>query len=114
LVSASPVRAQNVAWVGPNGSDTNSCDETSPCATFQGALNKGNVGQINCLASGNYGPFTVTASLTVDCGAGNVGNIASSGANGITINTSAAATIVVRHLAMNGLSTNTLVEGIRA
>jgi hypothetical protein len=36
-MSASPVMAQNVLWVGPSGSDGNTCSETSPCATFQGA-----------------------------------------------------------------------------
>jgi hypothetical protein len=103
LFSASPVMAQQ--WVGPNGSDANSCTQTAPCATFQGALNKfpGQVLQINCLASGSYGSFTITSSIVVDCGAGNIGNIVSSIANGITINTTAKSTIILRHLAFNGL-----------
>ena len=42
---------------------------------FQGAVNKGNVGLINCLTSGNYGAVTITASIIIDCGAGNIGNI---------------------------------------
>jgi len=48
-MSASPVLAQSVLWVGPSGSDSNACTQTSPCATFQGAINKGSVSQINCL-----------------------------------------------------------------
>jgi hypothetical protein len=113
-ISASPALAQNVLWVGPNGIDSNACSTTAPCATFQGAYSKGGVGQINCLASGSYGPITITASLTLDCGAGNVGNITNSGSSAITINTTAAATIVLRHLAMNGLGTTTNVGGINA
>ncbi len=112
--SASPVRAQNVMFVSPNGSDANSCAEAAPCATFQGAYNKGNVSQINCLGSGLYGPINITTSLTIDCGTGNVGNIVSSSANGIAIYTTAAATIVLRHLALNGLSTDNLANRIDA
>jgi hypothetical protein len=114
LISASPVRAQNVLWVGPGGSDSNACSQTAPCATFQGAINAGSVSQINCLGSGDYGTFTITGSLTVDCGAGNVGNIASASVSGVKINTSAAATVILRHLALNGLSANTSINGIQA
>jgi hypothetical protein len=102
--SASPVMAQNVLWVSPSGSDANVCSQTSPCGTFQGAINKGNVPQINCVASGSYGTFTITASITIDCGTGNVGTVFDnvSQGNAITINTSSAATIVLRHLNLNG------------
>jgi hypothetical protein len=100
-ILASPVRAQNVLWVASNGNDANVCSQTSPCATFQGAINKGNVAEINCLTSGNYGEVTITASIVIDCGTGNVGNIVSTG-NAIEINVSTAATIVLRHLSLNG------------
>jgi hypothetical protein len=107
LISAGPVMAQNVLWVGPNGNDGNACSTTAPCATFAGAIQKGGVAQINCLGSGNYGPLnsttvSISGSITIDCGTGNVGNIAGSSASGITISTTAAATIVLRHLALNG------------
>jgi hypothetical protein len=104
LMSASPVMAQNVLWVGPSGSDGNVCSQISACATFQGAINKGSVSQINCLGSGNYGTFTVTASITVDCGAGNVGNVVLTGSTrrAILLNTPAAATVIFRHLSLNG------------
>jgi hypothetical protein len=103
LFSAGPARAQFALWVSPSGNDSNSCFETSPCLTFQGAINKGNVIQINCLTSGSYGTFTITASITVDCGSGNVGNIISSNTHGIQITTTSAATIVLRHLSLNGI-----------
>ena len=108
LVSVGSVQASQL-WVSATGNDTNACSQTAPCLSFQGAYNKGSVTQINCLTSGNYGPIAITASITIDCGTGNIGNISVSiginNNNGIQINTSSAATIVLRHLALNGLGT---------
>jgi hypothetical protein len=114
LISAGPVRAQNVLWVSANGNDANSCSQAAPCLTFQAAINKGNVAQINCLTSGNYGPFTVTTSIAIDCGTGNIGNVVVSGqnTNAVTVSTSSTATIVLRHLRLNGLGSAT--NGISA
>jgi hypothetical protein len=108
LMSASPVRAQNTLWVSASGNDSNICSETAPCLTFQGAINKGSVTQINCITSGSYGTVTITASLTIDCGSGNVGNIVSA-TDAVKINASSA-NVVLRHLALNGL--DTAVSGI--
>jgi len=64
--------------------------------------------QINCLGSGNYGQLntntvSITGSLIIDCGAGNIGEVATTLTSpAIAINTSAAATIVLRHLSLNG------------
>src|ERR1700704_6251187 len=94
-MSASPVRAQNVLWVSATGSDAPVCSQAAPCLTFQGAINKGSVAQINCLTSGNYGPFTVTASITIDCGTGNIGTIFLTAGDAIFITTGAGATVVL-------------------
>jgi hypothetical protein len=114
LFSVSPVRAQSVLWVAASGNDGNACGQTTPCATFQGAINKGTVSQINCLSSGSYGFITIQTSLTIDCGTGNIGtmSVGVSGASAITINTSSAATIVLRHLSLNG--NNLAAQGINA
>jgi hypothetical protein len=101
-VSASPVRAQSVLWVSATGNDGNVCSQAAPCLTFQGAFSKGNVAQINCLTSGSYGAFTITASITIDCGTGNIGTIFATAGNGITINTSPGVIVVLRHLSLNG------------
>jgi hypothetical protein len=120
FTATTPVHAQNLSWVSPNGSDSNSCSQTSPCATFAGAISKGGVAQINCLGSGNYGAlngFTVSisGSIVIDCGAGNVGEMTTGvvGTDAITINTSSSATIVLRHLSLNG-GGKTGVTGINA
>jgi hypothetical protein len=106
LISVCPVRAQNVLWVANNGNDANVCSQAAPCLTFQGAINKGSVAQINCLTSGNFGSFTIAASITVDCGTGNVGTIAvAANIPAISILANSAATIVLRHLSLNGLGT---------
>jgi hypothetical protein len=112
LFSASPARAQSVLWVASNGSDANACGQITPCATFQGAINKGSVSQINCVTSGNYGAVTITASITIDCGTGNIGTVSVTGSTtvAIAINTSSTATIVLRHLSLNG--NNSALAGI--
>jgi hypothetical protein len=108
VVPGGLAQAQTIAWVGPTGSDSNSCAETAPCATFAGAIEKGGIAQINCLGSGNYGALnsttvSITGSIVIDCGAGNVGEMTTNGGNpAININTSAAASIVLRHLSLNG------------
>jgi hypothetical protein len=112
LFAASPVRAQSVLWVAATGSDANVCSQVSPCGTFQGAINKGSVSQINCLTSGNYGAVTITASIVIDCGTGNVGTVSVTGTGtlAISINASSAVTIVLRHLSLNG--NNSALAGI--
>jgi hypothetical protein len=102
LISAGPARAQSILWVAPNGLDANVCSQVSPCATFQGAINKGSVSQVNCLTGGSYGAFTITASITIDCGTGNIGTIFTTAGHGITINTGPGVIVVLRHLSLNG------------
>jgi hypothetical protein len=106
VVLARPANAQTILWVGPSGIDTNSCSQTAPCATFAGALGKGAT-QINCLGSGNYGQLNsntafISGSIIIDCGAGNIGEMTTSGTlPAIEINGSGA-TVVLRHLNLNG------------
>jgi hypothetical protein len=105
-ISASPVHAQFIRYVASNGSNANaSCSQIDPCATFQGVIDKGlPTSQINCLNSGTYAAVTITQSITIDCGAGTVGAISvSSGGTAITISTPAGATVVLRHLGLNGV-----------
>jgi hypothetical protein len=112
LISTSPVRAQT-AWVSASGSGT-TCTQTAPCATFQAAINTG-AARINCLTSGNYGAVTIAASITIDCGSGNIGKILVSGSTAaIGINASAAANIVLRHLSLNGLGSASLGIGVNS
>jgi len=77
------------------GDDANPCTRVAPCKTFAGAISKtAPGGEIDCLDPGGFGAVTITKSITIDCGAGQVGSILAAGTNGI--NVSAAATDVVR------------------
>jgi hypothetical protein len=111
----STAQAQNLSWVSPGGNDANSCSQTSPCATFAGAISKGGVAQINCLGSGNYGALnsttvSITDSIVIDCGVGNVGEMTTGGGSAaININSSdSSAVIVLRHLSLNGGGNNNI------
>ncbi|MGA2257777.1 MAG: hypothetical protein ABSG53_24200, partial [Thermoguttaceae bacterium] len=104
VIPANPAQAQNLAWVAPNGNDSNTCSQTSPCATFAGALAKGGVAQINCLGSGNYGALnsttiSITDTIVIDCGEGNVGEMTTNGGNAaININSADSSAIIVLRL----------------
>lgn len=113
LVSASPVRALGV-YVSRSGIDLADCTSTNPCRTFQGALNKyPGTRRITCIdSSDEYGPVTITASIIIDCGTGNIGTIVSNAGSAITINAAAGATIILRHLALDGNGSAT--DGINA
>jgi hypothetical protein len=116
VVPLAPVHAQVLGWVGPTGQDTNSCSQTAPCATFAGVIGKvAGVTQINCLGSGNYGALnsttvSITGSLVIDCGVGNIGEMTLNGGNqAININSSSAATIVLRHLSLSGNGSGSVI-----
>jgi hypothetical protein len=68
LYAASAGAANIHSWVSHNGSDTNNCTVTSPCASFTGALSQTADGsEIGCLDSGNFDTFTVTIAVVIDC-----------------------------------------------
>jgi Bacterial Ig-like domain (group 3) len=55
-------------WVSSAGDDNNDCSRTAPCLTFAGALEKtASGGEIDCLDASNFGPLTITKSITIDC-----------------------------------------------
>src|SRR6266436_9247773 len=69
--------AQNfVTFVSHAGNDGNTCDATSPCQTFFGALDSSKTrdgGTIICLDAGQFGVANITRSMTIDCLAGGGG-----------------------------------------
>jgi hypothetical protein len=75
------------SWVSHNGLDSNSCIALSPCATFAHALSVTfDGGEVSCIDSGTYQPFTVTTTVIIDC-TGTVGSTTGAAcANGILIN----------------------------
>jgi hypothetical protein len=78
------------SWVSHSGSDANSCNSGSPCATLQMALSQTvDGGEVSCLDSGSFAMFTVAISVTIDC-SGTVatpnGDLAYCGSSGAFIN----------------------------
>lgn len=108
-----PVFAQVTrTWVSGVGDDVNPCSRTAPCKTFAGAISKTAAGgEIDALDPAGFGAVTVTKSITLDGGGGQVASILVSGQNGITVNAGANDTVVVRNLSFNGL-VNTVSPGL--
>jgi hypothetical protein len=102
--------AQARVWVAMpqspfNGNDsTCKANVTDPCASFAQAISlAGAGGEVDCLTGGDYGPVTITASVTIDCGPGNLGVIeAVVNTSAITVNLSTAGTVILRNLSLNG------------
>lgn len=67
LTLASPAAAlPKTTWVSPTGNDTGNCQIAAPCKTFQFAANNTRAGgAINVLKSGEFGPVTITQSLSI-------------------------------------------------
>jgi hypothetical protein len=105
FIVVTPAQAANTrSFVASNGSDSNACTQAAPCLTFAQALTQTSVGgEIDCLTGGDYGPITITASITIDCAPGNVGGIdVGANSNAISINLSAAGVVNLRNLSLNG------------
>src|ERR1044072_9341783 len=91
-------------WVSGVGNDANPCSRTAPCKTFAGAISKtATGGEINALDPGGYGAVTITKSITIDGGAGQIASVLAAGTNGIIINAGANDTVTLRNIEINGV-----------
>ncbi len=96
-------------WVSGVGDDVNPCSRTAPCKTFAGAISKTAAGgEIDALDPGGFGAVTITKSITLDGGGGQVASILASGFNAIIISWNAGnfqdpqGHIILRNLRING------------
>ena len=56
-------------WVASTGTDTGLCPRTAPCKTFQFAVNATSAnGEVSTVDPDDYGPVTITKSITIDGG----------------------------------------------
>src|SRR5437016_10506245 len=102
LMSAQATRT----WVSGVGDDANPCSRTAPCKTFAGAISKTAAGgEIDALDPGGFGALTITKSITLDGGGGQVASVLVSGTNGIVISAGPADVITLRNLRINGIGT---------
>jgi hypothetical protein len=112
-----PANAQaSRTWVSGVGDDANPCSRTAPCKTFAGAISKtAPGGEINALDPGGFGAVTITKSITIDGGGGQVASVLAAGTNGIVVSAGAGDTVTLRNLRINGLITTPIpgLNGIR-
>jgi hypothetical protein len=91
-------------WVSGVGDDANPCSRTAPCKTFAGAISKTAVGgEIDALDPGGFGALTITKSITIDGGGGQVASVLVAGTNGIVVAAGASDIVVLRNLRFQGL-----------
>lgn len=92
-------------WVSGVGDDANPCSRTAPCKTFAGAISKtAPGGEIDALDPGGYGAVTITKSIAIDGGGGQVASILVSGTNGIVVQAGPTDVVTLRNLSMNGIA----------
>ena len=91
-------------WVSGVGDDANPCSRTAPCKTFAGAISKTAAGgEISVLDPGGFGALTITKSITIDGGGGQVASVLAAGTNGIIVAAPATATVTLRNIRINGV-----------
>lgn len=101
-------------WVSGVGDDANPCSRTAPCKTWAGAIGKTAAGgEISAIDPGGFGTVTITKSITLDGGAGQVASILASAANGVIVNAGAGDHVVLRNLSINGAGTTLGLNGVR-
>jgi hypothetical protein len=104
-LAMAPAHAQATrTWVSGVGNDANPCSRTAPCKTFAGAISKTAAGgEIDALDPGGFGALTITKSITLDGGGGQVASILVSGTNAINVSAGASDVVILRNLRFNGL-----------
>jgi hypothetical protein len=108
LLYGAPAQAQATrTWVSGVGSDANPCSRTAPCKTWAGAISKtAPGGEIDALDPGGYGAVTITMSMTLDGGGGQVASTLVAGTNGIVIAAGATDVVVIRNVRLQGVYGN--------
>ena len=99
-------------WVSGVGDDADPCSRTAPCKTFAGAINKTSAGgEISVLDPGGYGAVTITKSITIDGGQGQVGSILN-GPIAVTVFAAPTDTVILRNIAINGAGGSGSISGL--
>jgi Right handed beta helix region len=108
LLYTAPAQAQaSRTWVSGVGDDVNPCSRTAPCKTWAGAISKtAGGGEISVLDPGGFGAVTITKSITIDGGGGQVASAVIAGTNGINVSAGATDVVILRNLRLNGLLGN--------
>lgn len=113
ILPGSPASAQATrTWVSGVGDDANPCSRTAPCKTWAGAISKTTAGgEIDALDPGGFGALTITKSITLDGGGGQVASVLVAGTNGINVAAGANDFITIRNIRFQGLLGNDSAPG---
>jgi hypothetical protein len=108
VLYTAPAHAQATrTWVSGVGDDANPCSRTAPCKTWAGAISKTAAGgEIDALDPGGFGALTITKSITLDGGGGQVASVLTSGTNGISVAAGATDVVILKNLRFQGLLGN--------
>lgn len=94
-------------WVSGVGDDANPCSRTAPCKTWAGAIAKtAPGGEIDALDPGGFGALTITKSITLDGGGGQVASVLVAGTNGIVVAAGSTDRVIIRNLGFDGVAGN--------
>jgi hypothetical protein len=119
LLPAAPASAQATrTWVSGVGDDANPCSRTAPCKTWAGAISKtAPGGEIDALDPGGFGALTITKSITLDGGGGQVASVLVAGTHGIVVAAGATDVVTIRNIRFDGLrgagNANAGLDGIK-
>jgi len=102
---SAPAHAQATrTWVSGVGDDANPCSRTAPCKTFAGAISKTAAGgEIDALDPGGFGALTITKSITIDGGGGQVASVLVAGTNGMNVSAGANDVVTIKNLRFQGV-----------
>jgi len=102
---SAPAHAQATrTWVSGVGDDANPCSRTAPCKTWAGAISKtAPGGEIDALDPGGFGAVTITKSITLDGGGGQVASILVAGTNGVNVSAASTDVVIIRNVRFDGL-----------
>src|ERR1700686_5879635 len=104
LWSGSAQAQASRTWVSGVGDDANPCSRTAPCKTFAGAISKtAPGGEIDALDPGGFGALTITKSITIDGGGGQVASVLVAGTNGIVVAAASNDIVIIRNVRFDGL-----------
>jgi hypothetical protein len=103
-----PAQAQATrTWVSGVGDDVNPCSRTAPCKTWAGAISKtANGGEIDALDPGGFGGLTITKSITIDGGGGQVASTLVAGTNGFNISAQPNDVVIIKNVRFQGVLGN--------
>jgi hypothetical protein len=114
-LSSMPAQAQaSRTWVSGVGNDADPCSRTAPCKTFAGAISKTAAGgEIDVLDPGGFGAVTLTKSITLDGGGGQVASILTSGGTSGVVVSGAGIVVILRNLSLQGITSGSIGVNIQ-